>query len=338
MSSNTAVSNSHSEGFTMVFIDFDDTLIPTSIRQKLVDLCKVDIFELLWSTEMKKLQYSIIRSLEKIRYHIRASNGSLTNEVRFCVVSNCLQKWLDFMFIPKHRQSPAKLPVLGKYFKVNKINVISAKKATFSFCQKKFGDEMANDMISDKNSDTNISHWMLKYTTFSRQIIEYKKELEMKCKRIISIGDGSSELWALNHYSSAFGIESLHINFIRCPTIQQIRCQWKYLANHMNKLIIKTPRYDVINKRLQTPSYDMKYQVKSDHFYIFYLNEKLEADNNKHCTGKSDQLNGIATYFDLFIRYLEECTESFRSRYESTVCQQIINKITADNNSSHKAS
>eukprot|EP01084_Bolivina_argentea_P129801 229214_1 len=84
--------------FTMVFIDFDDTLIPTTIRQTLCRNLGIGLFDLLLTTELKKLQYSIIKSVEKIRQHLFREFHLLDHEVRFSIISNAKQKWLDFMF------------------------------------------------------------------------------------------------------------------------------------------------------------------------------------------------------------------------------------------------
>ena len=98
----------------MVFLDFDDTLIPTTMRQTIVRNLGIDIFGLLLNTELKKLQYSVIKSIEKIRKHCYRRYNLFNHEVRFCIVSNAKQKWLDFMFdgVPKQDITP-KLTILG---------------------------------------------------------------------------------------------------------------------------------------------------------------------------------------------------------------------------------
>ena len=98
----------------MVFLDFDDTLIPTTIRQTIVRNLGIDIFGLLLTTELKKLQYTVIQGIEKIRKHCYREYHSLKHEVKFCIVSNAKQKWLDFMFdgVPKEN-IPPKLSILG---------------------------------------------------------------------------------------------------------------------------------------------------------------------------------------------------------------------------------
>ena len=87
--------------FTMVFLDFDDTLIPTTLRQWLYKPLGIDIFKLLSSTQHKKLQYTIIKAIDTIIQHIYKQYHEYDHKIKFCIVSNANQSWLDYMFNPQ---------------------------------------------------------------------------------------------------------------------------------------------------------------------------------------------------------------------------------------------
>ena len=141
---------------------------------------------------------------------------------------------------------------------------------------------MAKEMMFCTKNENKMNRWMWKYTSFSSQIKKYKKKLNMKCKRIISFGDGRDEYKALNHYSSRHGVEAIHISFICAPTICQLRLQWQYIEKYLDKMIANTNGINTL-------------------FYAHDLSHYIDTDNNVYGTGKSDQLPEIAAYFQVWM-------------------------------------
>eukprot|EP00484_Ammonia_sp_Unknown_P006358 CAMPEP_0197054722 /NCGR_PEP_ID=MMETSP1384-20130603/48720_1 /TAXON_ID=29189 /ORGANISM="Ammonia sp." /LENGTH=93 /DNA_ID=CAMNT_0042488011 /DNA_START=23 /DNA_END=301 /DNA_ORIENTATION=+ len=54
------------DSFTMVFLDFDDTLIPTTMHQFFRKALHIDLLSLLKRTEITELQMAIIETIEQI--------------------------------------------------------------------------------------------------------------------------------------------------------------------------------------------------------------------------------------------------------------------------------
>ena len=89
----------------MVYIDLDDTLIPTTIRHSLRFNFGFELFKIV---DTSKLQSDIISSINKIKYILNKRNPS--NQTYFYLVSNATQDWIDDMLTSKH----AYFPILGK--------------------------------------------------------------------------------------------------------------------------------------------------------------------------------------------------------------------------------
>lgn len=83
--------------FTMVYLDLDDTLIPTTIRNSLRLNFGFELFKIVDTT---KLQSDIITSLNKIKLTLSHHNSS--NPVKICLISNATQSWIDDMLTSKH--------------------------------------------------------------------------------------------------------------------------------------------------------------------------------------------------------------------------------------------
>ena len=174
----------------------------------------------------------------------------------------------------------------------------------FIYCNNLFlGEDVANDMMDCTKKENRNNKWMWKYTSFSSVIAYYNKQLNMKCQRIISFGDGTSERLAIKNYASTHHIKSLHIEFIRAPTFKQLIDQWIYIENNINKIILG----DEINKKLCIAIVDENIgmnAIKNDKIYDFYVHDLsfiFKCDNKKSCTGISYQLPAIAQYFQLWM-------------------------------------
>eukprot|EP01084_Bolivina_argentea_P100750 180783_1 len=106
-----------SNNFTMVFIDLDDTLIPTTIRNSIRLNFGFELFKIM---DTKTLQCDIINSLNKMRKIIHKYQSN--DRIRFALVSNASTEWIDDVI---HSEN-AKFPVLAKYLKDNNIQSVSA--------------------------------------------------------------------------------------------------------------------------------------------------------------------------------------------------------------------
>ena len=58
----------------MVFLDLDNTLIPTRMQNIIDNIFGINIFQTLSSTLLKKLQYSIIKAINKIKTTLQKQN------------------------------------------------------------------------------------------------------------------------------------------------------------------------------------------------------------------------------------------------------------------------
>eukprot|EP01083_Nonionella_stella_P311760 1112685_1 len=92
-SSSSSSSFKDKESFTMIVLDFDDTLVPTTIRRMLLNNFKIDLFKLRQGkrTLIKQLQIDIISSLVSIR-------DKCNNVTQIALVSNGSPSWLKQMF------------------------------------------------------------------------------------------------------------------------------------------------------------------------------------------------------------------------------------------------
>ena len=94
----------------MVFLDFDDTLIPSRIYRLFAHDLHIDIFEYLSKSSMKKLQETIINTMETIR----KENATESDDIVFSIVSNATQKWLDYLLKgSKDKNITSRLPILS---------------------------------------------------------------------------------------------------------------------------------------------------------------------------------------------------------------------------------
>ena len=93
----------------MVFLDLDDTLIPTTIRNSLRLNFGFELFKIVDTT---KLQSDIISSLNKIKESLSHHNPS--NPIYFFLISNVTKAWIDDMLNSKH----AHFPILGMFIHI----------------------------------------------------------------------------------------------------------------------------------------------------------------------------------------------------------------------------
>eukprot|EP01084_Bolivina_argentea_P040938 75546_1 len=305
------ISGVDSDTFTMVFLDFDDTLIPSKLYRLFANNLSIDIFELFSESKIIKLQNQIIESIEHIRYQYNNNNQL----VKFCVVSNASQKWLDYMFNGSISHCiSSRIPILNNYFKHNNISVLSAAVKSYKYLQQQFGYTKANKLFS--NSESKSNKWIWKYTTFAKIISGMQKQLNKKCTQIISIGDGSDEEKALKQYSNTHKINSLHIKCIRSPTIIQLQRQWIYL------------------KSIYTFHDPTKKNVSGYKFIVFDLENitELSNDNNNQLTGKKNQLPAIKQYFQIWMDNLKNISNGEKKIAMECVCQSIHKKMYSMNN------
>merc|ERR1711933_285433 len=161
---------------------------------------------------LEKLQYSIISAITKIRYSVTKQNKHLV----IALVSNANTKWINeyLDYNDGEGQNEPKLPILSEYLKQKKIDLLSARKASYNFLKRKLGEKEALKMINYAVAgDGRKNRWILKYLTFGAVISKYKKQLNKSCDRVISFGDGVDEAKAMNAYSKEYKIECIHFDF-----------------------------------------------------------------------------------------------------------------------------
>ena len=78
--------------FTVIFLDLDDTLIPTTLRSILKQNFDIDMFQFMIKSSLKDLQSHILKALESIQDSIFTKSPD--NDVILAVVSNANSKWL----------------------------------------------------------------------------------------------------------------------------------------------------------------------------------------------------------------------------------------------------
>eukprot|EP01083_Nonionella_stella_P297102 1009149_1 len=272
--------------FTMVFIDLDNTMIPSRMHKVIHYQLGFDIYRTLSSTLLKKLQYSIIKALDHIRIVIEQKYHQ---QACFAIVSNANSEWIRHRIeYSPHGKRPV-FPILAKYLNANHIDFYSAMDEMYHWLSCRYGAESATDMFNDmhsaKNTDDTMQKWIWKYTTFSAILLKYKQQKHKTCARIISIGDGDEEAVALANYAPVFDTVCDHIHFIDTPTIEQLQEQWKYIEDHF---------VDILNRKDE-----QKYRKHN-------LRQIFVSNNNQKCTGSSHQLTAIGTYFQLWMDDLEE--------------------------------
>ena len=97
--------------YTMVFLDLDNTLIPTRMGSIFQHYFDIDLFSLLPQSLLKRLQYSIIRAIEIIKLSLQKQN----KKVIFAIVSNAKTVWLDAMLKYNSTGHSAVFSLLSKY-------------------------------------------------------------------------------------------------------------------------------------------------------------------------------------------------------------------------------
>eukprot|EP01083_Nonionella_stella_P073559 199035_1 len=270
--------------FTMVFIDLDNTLIPSRMRRIIQSQLGFDIFLTLSSTLLKRLQYSIIKTLDRITTIIKQNY----QQPIIAIVSNANRQWIRTRLRYTTNEPPPLFPILAKYLKERNIATHSAMHEMYQFLESTFGVDTAESMFENIHSaegDSTTPKWIWKYTTFSAILLKYKQQKHKTCARIISIGDGDEEAVALANYAPVFDTVCDHIHFIDTPTIEQLQEQWKYIEDHF---------VDILNRKDE-----QKYRKHN-------LRQIFVSNNNQKCTGSSHQLTAIGTYFQLWMDDLEE--------------------------------
>eukprot|EP01083_Nonionella_stella_P266394 901239_1 len=194
--------------FTMLYLDLDDTLIPTTLRNSICDRYGFAEWKIV---DTISLQNTIIQSIENIKKtHIKYNPD---DHIQFCVVSMASQKWIDTMLFPENSME---FSTLGAYFKNNKISTISAQEHTYEYLYDTFGEIKADKLVNNFEQKRE----MYKYTIFSQWIKKYENKLNMKCNQIISIGDGKCEQKAIKMFSENNNdIMLMNICFHSSPTM-----------------------------------------------------------------------------------------------------------------------
>eukprot|EP01084_Bolivina_argentea_P108630 194143_1 len=295
--------------FIMIILDLDDTLIPTSIRQFLHKNFTIDIFKLL-QPSLKQLQLNIINALNTLKRKLSP------NHIEIALISNGTQKWLqNILLLPTNtkpsetKHSEIKTPkksvhfrTLSQYFKKHNISIHSAK------TENKF-----------KRGDyNNENKWILKYKSISQIIKQKQQLLNMKCKQIISFGDGICEKKAVSVYSTASGTQSIHFEFIKAPNIYQMNKQWRLIKNNIH-----------------TYNNNKNNQFKKTNRLIIKMNKLITNDNDKYCTG-IDQIFSISQYFASWLDRINT-KSNYRAKVKlNNVAEMIIaRKSVLNKNKKH---
>eukprot|EP01083_Nonionella_stella_P252235 869329_1 len=134
---NTSLTNTRN--FSMVYIDLDDTLIPTTIRNSIRTNYGFDLFNFM---NTKKLQSDIINTLEKVKSTIK--QHTINHFIKFAVVSNASSQWIYDM-IGKHKST--KFPILSQYLDRNEIHMFSSQECSYKYLCNKFGANKAKNIV-----------------------------------------------------------------------------------------------------------------------------------------------------------------------------------------------
>ena len=199
------------------------------------------------------------------------------------------------------------------------MELFSAKDASYEFLLRKVGKDMAlqminsasgnhedttggstetdgsskaenepTDSISKRNKEGHSERWMLKYMAFGAIILKYRKQLNMGCARVISIGDGEDEAHAIKEYANEHKVECVHFGFLRNPVIEQLVEQWAVIERTFAKLI-----------HLGSTG------IPNDYFRVHEMLTIYKVDNNRHFSGKKRQLPALTTYYNLWLSLVE---------------------------------
>eukprot|EP01084_Bolivina_argentea_P000578 1085_1 len=294
------------EAFTLMLLDLDDTLIPTSIRQFLFKNFEIDIFEVLKQTSLKRLQRNIIRSLQTIHQKITCTISTF-NHLEIALISNGTMRWLQKTLSPHDplqpqkgagkRKTAAHFDILYDYFKCNNISIHSAK------AENDYKAPRDRYLQREKPKDA----WMLKYKSLCALIGRKQKALNMKCTQIISFGDGFNEREALKVYSEASKIRCIHFEMVKAPTVHQLSKQWNAIANEIDIATLINMEFFICNgvegaaKWVQT------------NYLVYAMNDHIKTcSNNEECTGKH-QLNCMSKYFSVWME--DENKKKYRFLY-----------------------
>jgi len=233
------------------------------------------------------------------------------------VVSTASKKWIQQCLdldVPRKRKGPIKLSKLSKFLKENDTELLSAKDASYDFLLQKMGKELADLMIEsavgglDENQQP--KRWMLKYMAFAAIILKYRSKFGMECNRVISIGDGEEEEFAVKKYATEQKMECFHFGFLRHPTIEQLQTQWVWMEQNFHKLMCTETKGNEPDDQYVT----VHHMSSVDGF---------ESNNNRCFSGSDKQLPAIGKYIDLWLKTLPD--DNATSEMES-VCAAIRSK------------
>jgi len=338
------------ESFTFIVMDLDDTLIPTTMRKRLLEHFEIDLFSLSSPNRKSlvlKLQLCLISALETLLSKIHT-------HTQLAVISNGTQKWLERMFVlpsadtdsdsdsdTDEKQSSAKssakkskptvyLPKLSAWFAAHGVEIISAVEDNLPLISQhpslqKLKGLQTNYKRKQKSVETaksqenvrNEKRWLLKFNSIDAAVRKLSERLKLPCARIVSFGDGWFEKEALKRYSAQTQIECVHFEFIAAPTLAQIEAQWK-LIQHDANIVRKNGFYE-----LRLMRFHSKYRVCS-----------LEAhfddnDNDTECTGKTHQMGAVRRYVRQWLRQQNKNRAKGGKFKGNAKVMALVNKVNA---------
>ena len=150
--------------------------------------------------------------------------------------------------------------------------MVSASAKAYEFLVDKFGDKADEIFNHTLNTEGKGNKWMWKYTSFAADVRDHKRKTQSKCRRIISIGDGTDEEKAARHYAKAHNVESLHIRLLRGPTITQLQQQWQYVQWKLYGTVINN--VDDINDGL-CDNQTYKHSNDTNFHVLIYVNYSI---------------------------------------------------------------
>merc|ERR1719356_2328086 len=154
--------------------------------------------------------------------------------------------------------------------------------------------------------------WMLKYMAFGAIILKYRKQLDMSCVRVISLGDGREEEYAVREYATEHKVECIHFGFLKYPTIEQLQEQWCILEETFAKWI-----------HPETKAKESKDRYFTLHGMLSVA--KCKTDNNRHFSGKLQQLPALNAYLNFWIK--ESADEMASLSKMESVCETIRTRL-----------
>lgn len=167
------------------------------------------------------------------------------------------------------------------------MELFAAKEASYEFLTKKMGDELATMMI--ESAARGDKRWTLKYMAFGAIILKYRRQLDMACSRVISLGDGQEEASALKEYATEHEIQCIHFGFLKWPTIEQLQAQWVVVEREFTKLVSAETK-------------------GSDQFCTIHemsALSKVDVDNTRHFNGVKQQLPALNSYLQLWLSLVQ---------------------------------